>query len=69
MRYEYLAEGDKRYALYNLAEDPSESRNLASDNPEQLASLMQDMAKELESMDAVYPLQAGHPLEPVIPQQ
>ena len=69
VRYEYLAEGDKRYALYNLAEDPSESRNLASKNPKQLASMMRDMFKELESMEAVYPVQSGHPLKPVVPQK
>ncbi len=69
VRYAYLAEGDKRYALYDLAKDPSESRNLAAENPEQLTSMMQGMVQELESIEAVYPLHVGRPLEPVIPQQ
>ena len=67
MRYAYLAEGDERYALYDLEEDPSESRNLAADDPERLTSMMQTMVGALESMRAVYPVQAGRPLEPVIP--
>lgn len=69
VRYEYLAEGHERYALYNLATDPSESRNLAAENPEQLASMMEGMVRELESMGAVYPLDAGRPLEPRVPEQ
>jgi arylsulfatase A-like enzyme len=66
--YQYLAEGDDRYALYDLASDPSESSNLAADNSEQLRSMMQGMVRELESMDAVYPLKDGQTLEPVIPE-
>ena len=68
VRYAYLAEGDERYALYDLAKDPSESRNLATEYPEQLTSMMQGMVHELESMQAVYPMQVRHPLEPVIPR-
>jgi hypothetical protein len=30
--------------------------------------MMQGMFRELESMDAVYPVKDGQPLEPVIPQ-
>ena len=69
VRYEYLAEGQERYALYNLARDRSESRNLATENPARLASMMEGMVQELESMEAVYPLEDGHPLEPVIPER
>lgn len=43
--------------------------NLASENPEQLAPTMQGMIQELESTEVVYPVQAGHPLVPVIPRQ
>ena len=66
--YQYLAKDADRYALYDLANDPSESNNLAAENPEQLRSMMQGMFRELESMDAVYPVKDGQPLEPVIPQ-
>ena len=69
VRYEYLAKGNKRYGLYNLASDPSESQNLAAENPEKLRSMMQGMVQELESMEAVYPVKAGQPLEPLIPQE
>ena len=68
VRYEYLAEGDKRYALYDLANDPSESRNLAREFPGRLTSMMQGMVQELESMEAVYPVQAGRELGPFIPR-
>ncbi len=44
-------------------------RNLAAERPEQLSSMMQGMVQELESMQAVYPVQAGRPLQPAIPQQ
>ena len=46
--------------------DPSESRSLTAENPEQLASMMEGMVHELESMGAVHPLGDGNPLEPVI---
>jgi len=67
VRYEYFSEGDNRYALYNLASDPSESQNLAAENPEQLRNMMHGMIRELESMDAVYPVKDGQLLEPAIP--
>jgi arylsulfatase A-like enzyme len=67
--YEYLKQGDQRYALYDLASDPSESQNRATKNPEQLRTMMQGMVRELKSMDAVCPVKDGQPLEPVIPQE
>ena len=69
VRYDYLAEGDDRYGLYDLAKDPSESNNLAAKRPEKLRSMMQGMIRELESMDAVYPVNDGQTLEPIIPQE
>lgn len=69
VRYEYFSEGDNRYALYDLANDPSESRNLAAENPKKLKGMMQEMVKELESMDALYPVKDGQTLEPIIPQE
>ncbi len=69
VRYEYFAEGAERYGLYDLARDPSESRNLAAENPEKLRSMMLGMVGELESMEAAYPVKAGRTLEPVIPQK
>ena len=66
-RYDFFAEGENRYGLYDLARDPSESKNLAAEHPEQLRSLMQRMVRELEFMDAVYPVKDGRQLEPIIP--
>lgn len=68
VRYEYYTDGE-RCALYDLASDPSESQNLAAENPEQLRSMMQAMVRELESLDAVYPVEDGRQLEPVVPQK
>lgn len=65
--YEYFKEGDNRYSLYDLANDPGESQNLASEHPERLRSLMQGLVNELEAMDAVYPVIEGKPLHPILP--
>ena len=67
--YEYLEKGESRYSIYNLAKDPSESQNLAAENPEQLRTMMEGMVRELEIMDAVYPVKDGKTLAPVIPQE
>ena len=61
--------GDGRYALFDLARDPSGSRNLASKNPELLSNMMQGMVQELKAMEAGYPIQGGQRFEPVIPLQ
>lgn len=66
VRYEYFSD-ENRYALYDLASDPSESQNLASKNPKKLKSMMQAMVRQLESMNALYPVKDGRPLRPVIP--
>ncbi len=66
VRYAYLADGNERNALYDLAEDPSESRNLATEHPELLRSLMRSMIQKLESMDAVFPVNGGRSLHPII---
>lgn len=63
--YQYLAKGDARYALYKLADDPSESRNLASEEPKKLRSMLEAMIKELDSMGALYPVKDGKEMRPV----
>ena len=65
--YHYLAEGDERYALYNLSTDPSESNNLAKERPKKLRSIMQRMIQELRSQNATYPLKNGQAVKPVVP--
>lgn len=68
VRYDYLAESENRYGLYNLSIDPSESKNLAAEKPEQLKEMMQGLVWELESMDAVYPVnEDGQAKKPIIP--
>ena len=68
LRYDYFAEGADRYGLYDLISDPSESNNLATEQRERLGTMMQGMVRELESVDAVYPIKDGRRLEPVIPK-
>ena len=67
LHYEYLEEGG-RYGLYDLESDPDESLNLASENPEKLRVMMQSMVRELESMNAQYPVDGqGREVKPLIP--
>jgi arylsulfatase A-like enzyme len=66
--YHYLAKGDDRYSLYDLASDPSESNNLAAGQPEKLRNMMQGMVRELASGGAVYPVKDGQTLEPMFPE-
>jgi len=67
--YEYLADGDDRYALYDLVNDPGESKNLAAEQPGKLRTMMLSIVRELESRDAVYPVKDGKTLKPVILQE
>jgi len=67
--YQYLAKDADRYALYDLANDPSESNNVAAEQPGKLRSMMQGMVRQLKSRNAVYPAKDGQTLEPVLPQE
>jgi arylsulfatase A-like enzyme len=58
------------YQLYNLAEDPFESQNLAASNPDQLRLMMRDLIASLEEHDALYPVDKEDgttPLKPKMP--
>ncbi len=58
------------YQLYNLADDPFESQDLAASQPEQLRRMMQGLIAGLEKHDAVYPVHAedgGEPLKAQLP--
>jgi len=44
------------YQLYNLADDPFESTNLAESKPEQLRNMMRTLSTQLEGHDALYPV-------------
>jgi arylsulfatase A-like enzyme len=55
------------YQLYNLAEDPFESRNVAVSQQDVLTSMMQRLAAELEKHNALYPIAAPDDPTPVLP--
>jgi arylsulfatase A-like enzyme len=63
------ASENSHYQLYNLAEDPFESRNLAASRPDQLRRMMQGLIAGLEKQGAVYPVdkQTGQALKPQLP--
>ncbi|MEX1114576.1 MAG: sulfatase [Akkermansiaceae bacterium] len=58
-----------RYQLYHLKADPSEQKNLASSNPEQLALMMRGLVADLEKHQALYPKDrnGGSELKPQLP--
>ena len=56
------------YQLFNLADDPFESTNLADTHPGQLKRMMEGLIAQLKSHNAVYPVSDdGAPLPPRMP--
>lgn len=56
------------YELFNLANDPFESNNLAASNPTKLAEMMDGLAAALGRHEALYPVDdQGTPLSPALP--
>ncbi len=56
------------YELFNLADDPFESTNLAESKPQELRRMMRGLMTALEEHDAVYPVDdAGNELRPQLP--
>ncbi|QDS89258.1 Arylsulfatase [Rosistilla ulvae] len=56
------------YELFNLADDPFESTNLAESHPQELTRMMQGLIAQLQAHDALYPVDdAGHELRPQLP--
>jgi arylsulfatase A-like enzyme len=56
------------YQLFNLADDPFESTNLAESNPQELERMMRGLVAALEDHKAVYPIDdEGEPLHPQLP--
>jgi arylsulfatase A-like enzyme len=64
--YDYAPDGGKpEHRLYNLKSDPYENQNLAGINPEKLAYMLGEMAKQLEAEHAQYPVDRdGNELKP-----
>ena len=59
---------NKRYQLYNLVDDPTESNDLASSQPNKLVQMMTSMIAELASQNAQYPIdEQGQEHKPAIP--
>lgn len=61
--------GGKRYQLFDLASDPSESNDLAEREPAQLRRLMGGLIAALAECDALYPLTGSNkpPAPPQLP--
>ncbi len=58
----------QHFQLFNLAEDPFESKDLSKERPEVLKRMVQEMARQLELHGAVYPVDGnGNELRPVLP--
>ena len=57
--------GEKRYALYHLRNDLSESKDVSQDHPDQVKRLTQSMISNLEEMGALYPVVDGKEQPPV----
>ena len=56
------------YQLFNLADDPFESTNLAQSRPQELRRMMQGMIAALEAHQAVYPVDDdGNLAKPTLP--
>ena len=69
--YHYLpseASENSHYQLYNLAKDPFEQKNLASDKPDQLRRMMQELIASMEHHAAVYPVAKADPAKPLKPK-
>ncbi len=69
--YHYFPAMNKRKrscSLYNLAADPSESNDVAQQNPEKVSSLVRAMTRELNAKGALYPVDdQGQAVMPTFP--
>lgn len=69
--YHYLPlpqHAEQQYQLFNLKDDPTESKNLSTAQPERLTQMMKVMVERLKEQGALYPVDAGgQPIEPLIP--
>jgi arylsulfatase A-like enzyme len=61
------ASEDSHYQLYNLADDPFESTNLAGSKPNELRSMMQGLIAGLQDYDAQYPVDKNDKATPQLP--
>ena len=64
------ASEDSHYQLYNLADDPFESTNIASSKPDQLRAMMRGLIAGLKEYEALYPVDkkdGSTPQMPILP--
>ena len=66
--YEYLNTGPKRYSLFNLNNEISESNNLAAKQSDKLKQMISEMVDELTKMKAQYSVKEGDVLKLFIPE-
>jgi len=59
--YHYQRPAAERYELYQLANDPTESKNLTGSNPAELNRMVTSMIRALEDADAQYPRSKDDP--------
>ncbi len=71
--YHYFPSKDSEgshYQLYNLADDPFESNNLANSKPDRLRMMMKELIASMEQHNALYPVDKKDgttPLKPILP--
>ena len=63
----YRYKGKSKYVLYDLSKDPFEKRNLAEDEPEKLKQMTKGMIAQLETENALYPVEGENMLMPILP--
>jgi arylsulfatase A-like enzyme len=59
--YHYTKAKAERYELFNIAKDPTESKNLANTHPEELKRMVKVMSAALEDAGAQYPVAKNDP--------
>ncbi len=64
--YHYQTENQPSYELFNLKDDPFETKNVMDKNPEQLKIMMKILSNEMKSKKALYPEKDGRPLELIL---
>ena len=65
--YHYQVDEKPRYELFNLKEDPFETRDLSNENPKKLKMMFKALENQLEASGALYPEKGGIPLKPTGP--
>ncbi len=66
--YHYQVNGQPKYELFNLKEDPFETNNVAGENPGQLKIMIEALADEMKSKKALYPEKEGRHWKLIMPE-